>query len=75
MRIGSLITALLAIAFGAWLAVRTGDGPGAFAVGYTAATFTGHRLLHIDHRDTHRHTLLIAGAALLLIPAVRRRFA
>jgi hypothetical protein len=69
----SLVTALLAIAFGAWLAARTGNGLGAFAVGYTAATWTGHAIFRIHHRDTHRHALIIAGAALLLIPGIRRR--
>jgi len=69
----SLITALLALTFGAWLAVRTGDGAGAFAVGYTAAAFTGHRLFRVHHHDTHRHALIVAFAALLLIPSIRHR--
>jgi hypothetical protein len=69
----SLITALTAVAFGFWLAARTGDGLGAFAVGYAAATWTGHAIFRIHHRDTHRHALIIAFAALLLIPGIRRR--
>lgn len=75
MHLSSLATALAAIAFGLWLAVRTGNGAGAFAVGYTAAAWTGHRIFRVDHHQTHRHALLIAFAALLLVPGIRRRLA
>lgn len=75
MRIASLITALAAITFGIWVAAKTGDGLGAFTVGYVAATWTGHQLFRVHHRETHRHALIIAFALLFLLPAVRRRFA
>lgn len=75
MRVTSLITALLAIAFGIWLAARTGDGAGAFAVGYIAAAWTGHQVFRVHHHETHRHALIITFALLFLLPAVRRRFA
>lgn len=65
-----LLTAALAITAGLYLAVHTGHGAGAFAVGYAVTTWLAHMVLGVEHRDTHHHALLAPITIALLLVAL-----